>query len=78
MAGQVMDVDNGKEHVDAEDLSPRRQAGEIRRLTIVFAGLVDSTALSKGVTRPYDAGGRNATGRAISGSLWGPYRLGEW
>ncbi|HTZ16240.1 MAG TPA: adenylate/guanylate cyclase domain-containing protein [Mycobacterium sp.] len=45
LAGQVLSVDRG--NPDAEDLltAPSRY-GEIRRLTIMFADLVDSTALS--------------------------------
>ena len=45
LAGQVLDVDRG--NPDAEDLlAPPDRYGEIRRLTIMFADLVDSTALS--------------------------------
>jgi len=48
LAGQVLAVDHG--NVDAEDLlTAPGSAGEIRRLTIVFADLVDSTALSTAV-----------------------------
>jgi len=45
LAGQVLSVDRG--NLEAEDLltAPARY-GEIRRLTIMFADLVDSTALS--------------------------------
>ena len=45
LAGQVLSVDRG--NPEAEDLlaAPARD-GEIRRLTIMFADLVDSTALS--------------------------------
>jgi class 3 adenylate cyclase len=45
LAGQVLAVDSG--NPEAEDLltAPDRY-GEIRRLTIMFADLVDSTALS--------------------------------
>jgi class 3 adenylate cyclase/tetratricopeptide (TPR) repeat protein len=45
LAGQVLSVDHG--NPEAEDLltAPARN-GEIRRLTIMFADLVDSTALS--------------------------------
>jgi class 3 adenylate cyclase len=46
LAGQVLAVDEG--NTEAEDLlaaSPGDR-GEIRRLTILFADLVDSTALS--------------------------------
>ena len=45
LAGQVLAVD--RDNADAEDLrSAPGNAGEIRRLTILFADLVDSTALS--------------------------------
>jgi class 3 adenylate cyclase/tetratricopeptide (TPR) repeat protein len=45
LAGQVLAVDDG--NADAEDLlSAPLDAGEIRRLTILFADLVDSTVLS--------------------------------
>ncbi|MCW2689794.1 MAG: adenylate/guanylate cyclase family protein [Mycobacterium sp.] len=45
LAGQVLAVDGGNS--DAEDLlAAPRVGGEIRRLTILFADLVDSTALS--------------------------------
>ena len=45
LAGQVLAVDDG--NVDAEDLlAAPTDAGEIRRLTILFADLVDSTVLS--------------------------------
>ena len=45
LAGQVLAVDRG--HVDAEDLlTAPGEPGEIRRLTILFADLVDSTVLS--------------------------------
>jgi class 3 adenylate cyclase/tetratricopeptide (TPR) repeat protein len=45
LAGQVLSVDRG--NPDAEDLlTVPAHAGEIRRLTIMFADLVDSTALS--------------------------------
>ena len=45
LAGQVLEVDRG--NVEAEDLlAAPGDAGEIRRLTILFADLVDSTALS--------------------------------
>ena len=52
LAGQVLAVD--RENADAEDLlaAPGGE-GEIRRLTILFADLVDSTVLSTRVeTRP--------------------------
>ena len=46
LAQQVLDVDSGNR--DAEDLlaSPAAGTGELRRLTILFADMVDSTALS--------------------------------
>jgi class 3 adenylate cyclase/tetratricopeptide (TPR) repeat protein len=45
LAGQVLSVDHG--NPEAEDLlTAPAQYGEIRRLTIMFADLVDSTALS--------------------------------
>ena len=45
LAGQVLAVDEG--NAEAEDLlAAPNDAGEIRRLTISFADLVDSTALS--------------------------------
>jgi class 3 adenylate cyclase len=45
LAGQVLVVDRG--NADAEDLlTAPGEAGEIRRLTILFADLVDSTVLS--------------------------------
>jgi serine/threonine protein kinase len=45
LAGQVLAVDDG--NADAEDLlAAPADAGEIRRLTILFADLVDSTELS--------------------------------
>ena len=45
LAGQVLAVD--RENPDAEDLlAAPRDVGEIRRLTILFADLVDSTRLS--------------------------------
>jgi class 3 adenylate cyclase/tetratricopeptide (TPR) repeat protein len=45
LAGQVLAVDEG--NIDAEDLlAAPGDGGEIRRLTIFFADLVDSTALS--------------------------------
>jgi class 3 adenylate cyclase len=45
LAGQVLAVDEG--NIDAEDLlTAPDDTGEIRRLTIFFADLVDSTALS--------------------------------
>jgi class 3 adenylate cyclase/tetratricopeptide (TPR) repeat protein len=45
LAGQVLTVDQG--NIDAEDLlAAPGDGGEIRRLTIFFADLVDSTALS--------------------------------
>lgn len=45
LAGQVLAVDKG--NIDAEDLlAAPSGGGEIRRLTIFFADLVDSTALS--------------------------------
>jgi len=45
LAGQVLAVDRG--NVDAEDLlTAPGEPGEIRRLTILFADLVDSTVLS--------------------------------
>ena len=45
LAGQVLSVDQG--NPEAEDLlSAPARYGEIRRLTIMFADLVDSTALS--------------------------------
>jgi class 3 adenylate cyclase/tetratricopeptide (TPR) repeat protein len=45
LAGQVLAVDGG--NADAEDLlAAPRDAGEIRRLTILFTDLVDSTVLS--------------------------------
>ena len=45
LAGQVLAVDDG--NFDAEDLlAAPTDAGEIRRLTILFADLVDSTVLS--------------------------------
>ena len=45
LAGQVLAVDRG--NADAEDLlAAPGDAGEIRRLTILFADLVDSTVLS--------------------------------
>ena len=45
LAGQVLAVDRG--NVDAEDLlTAPGSGGEIRRLTILFADLVDSTVLS--------------------------------
>jgi class 3 adenylate cyclase/tetratricopeptide (TPR) repeat protein len=45
LAGQVLSVDRG--NPEAEDLlTPPAHYGEIRRLTIMFADLVDSTALS--------------------------------
>ena len=48
LAGQVLEADSG--NADAEDLLAAPQdAGEIRRLTILFADLVDSTMLSRQV-----------------------------
>ncbi len=48
LAGQVLAVDRG--NVDAEDLlAAPASPGEIRRLTILFADLVDSTVLSRTV-----------------------------
>jgi class 3 adenylate cyclase len=48
LAGQVLSVDRNK--ADAEDLlAGSGDAGEIRRLTILFADLVDSTVLSRRV-----------------------------
>ncbi|AWT57413.1 ATP-binding protein [Mycolicibacterium smegmatis] len=44
LAGQVLAVDH--DNPDAEDLLSASDHGEIRRLTIMFADLVDSTALS--------------------------------
>jgi class 3 adenylate cyclase len=45
LAGEVLAVD--QDNTDAEDLlTTRGDAGEIRRLTILFADVVDSTALS--------------------------------
>ena len=45
LAGQVLSVDRG--NPEAEDLlAAPAHDGEIRRLTIMFADLVDSTALS--------------------------------
>jgi class 3 adenylate cyclase/tetratricopeptide (TPR) repeat protein len=45
LAGQVLSVDHG--NLEAEDLlTAPAQYGEIRRLTIMFADVVDSTALS--------------------------------
>ena len=45
LAGQVLAVERG--NADAEDLlAAVGDAGEIRRLTLLFADLVDSTALS--------------------------------
>lgn len=46
LAEQVLTVDNGNQ--DAEDLlcAPRAGSGELRRLTILFADVVNSTALS--------------------------------
>jgi class 3 adenylate cyclase/tetratricopeptide (TPR) repeat protein len=45
LAGQVLEIDRG--NVEAEDLlAAPGDAGEIRRLTILFADLVDSTLLS--------------------------------
>ena len=45
LAGQVLEIDRG--NVEAEDLlAAPGEAGEIRRLTILFADLVDSTVLS--------------------------------
>src|ERR1700712_2567271 len=45
LAGQVLAVDGG--NFDAEDLlTAPDDGGELRRLTIFFADLVDSTALS--------------------------------
>ena len=45
LAGQVLEIDRG--NVEAEDLlAAPGDAGEIRRLTILFADLVDSTVLS--------------------------------
>ncbi len=45
LAGEVLAVDGS--NADAEDLlAAPRDAGEIRRLTILFADLVDSTLLS--------------------------------
>ena len=45
LAGQVLAVDRG--NVDAEDLlAAPGSGGELRRLTILFADLVDSTVLS--------------------------------
>ena len=45
LAGQVLSVDH--DNPEAEDLlTPPTRYGEIRRLTIMFADLVDSTALS--------------------------------
>ena len=45
LAGQVLSVDHN--NLDAEDLlTAEARYGEIRRLTIMFADLVDSTALS--------------------------------
>lgn len=44
-AGQVLQVDRG--NADAEELlAALTDSGEIRRMTIIFADLVDSTALS--------------------------------
>ena len=51
LAGQVLAVDRG--NADAEDLlTVPGSDGEIRRLTILFADLVDSTALSTRVESP--------------------------
>jgi class 3 adenylate cyclase len=48
LAGQVLSVD--RNNADAEDLlAASGDAGEIRRLTILFADLVDSTVLSRRV-----------------------------
>jgi class 3 adenylate cyclase/tetratricopeptide (TPR) repeat protein len=48
LAGQVLTVDQG--NADAEDLlAAPGDVGEIRRLTLVFADLVDSTVLSRRV-----------------------------
>ena len=45
LAGQVLSVDRG--NAEAEDLlAASARNGEIRRLTIMFVDLVDSTALS--------------------------------
>ena len=45
LAGQVLQVDRG--NADAEELlAALTDSGEIRRMTIIFADLVDSTALS--------------------------------
>lgn len=44
LAGKVLAVDH--DNPDAEDLLAASEHGEIRRLTIMFADLVDSTALS--------------------------------
>ncbi|MGH3598086.1 MAG: ATP-binding protein, partial [Mycobacterium sp.] len=44
LAGQVLAVDGA--NLDAEELLAAPDSGEIRRLTIMFADLVDSTALS--------------------------------
>ena len=45
LAGQVLEIDRG--NAEAEDLlAAPSDAGEIRRLTILFADLVDSTVLS--------------------------------
>ena len=45
LAGEVLAVD--QDNIDAGDLlTTRGDAGEIRRLTILFADVVDSTALS--------------------------------
>jgi class 3 adenylate cyclase len=45
LAGQVLAVDHG--NIDAEDLlTAPGTGGEIRRLTILFVDLVDSTVLS--------------------------------
>src|SRR6185312_2440237 len=48
LAGEVLAADHG--NAEAEDLlAAPTNAGEIRRLTILFADLVDSTALSSRV-----------------------------
>ena len=78
LADQVLAVDEG--NVEAEDLlTAPGDAGEIRRLTILFADLVDSTVLSTrvepetyrmlvGATRSGDSG---------RGPLRGPCRFDQ-
>ena len=77
LAGQVLAVDRG--NAEAEDLlAAPGDAGEIRRLTILFADLVDSTVLSTRVEpetyrtvvgryRDQGAAGRGPLWRAMSG-----------